>query len=82
MGKGRDKRRRKAKGKDEVRVAKGAAGSGEPFGLFDPDASVSTRLKPKPTIRSGGVALPEPALLEPEESEAVFREAISVRFSK
>jgi len=36
MGKGRDKRRRKTKGKEEVRIAKGEPLSGELFGPFDP----------------------------------------------
>ena len=77
MGKGRDKRRRKTKGKEEVRIAKGEPLSGEPFGPFDPYAPVFAPLKPKPSLRSGGIALPEP-----EGSEVFLSEAISVRFSK
>jgi hypothetical protein len=49
MGKGRDKRRRKTKGKEEVRIAKGEPLNGEPFGPFDPHAPVFTLLKPKPS---------------------------------
>jgi hypothetical protein len=77
MGKGRDKRRRKTKGKDEVSIAKGEPLSGEPLGPFDPYAPVFAPLKPKPSLRSGGIALPEP-----EESESFLSEAIGVRLSK
>ena len=77
MGKGRDKRRRKTKGKEEVRIAKGEPLSGEPFGPFDPHAPVFAPLKPKPYLRSGGIALPEP-----EESGCFLSEAIGVRLSK
>ena len=76
MGKGRDKRRRKTKGKEEVRIAKGEL-SGEPFGPFDPHAPVFAPLKPKPSLRSGGIALPEP-----EGSDIFLLEAIGVRLSK
>jgi len=77
MGKGRDKRRRKTKGREEVRIAKGEPHSGEPLGPFDPYAPVFAPLKPKPPLRSGGIALPEP-----EGSEDFHSEAIGVRFSK
>jgi len=77
MGKGRDKRRRKTKGKEEAHRAKGEPFSGEPFGPFDPHAAVLAPLKPKPSLRSGGIALPEP-----EGSEVFLSEAISVRFSR
>ena len=77
MGKGRDKRRRKSKGKEEVCIARGEPLSREPLGPFDPYAPVFAPLKPKPPFRSGGIALPEP-----EESEGFISEAIGVRLSK
>jgi hypothetical protein len=77
MGKGRDKRRRKSKGKEEVRIAKGEPLSGEPLGPFDPYAPAFAPLKPKPSLRSGGIALPEP-----EGSEISLSEAIGARLSK
>ena len=77
MGKGRDKRRRKTKGKEQVRIAKGEPLSGEPLGPFDPYARVFAPLKPKPSLRSGGIALPEP-----EGSEVFLSKVISVRLSK
>jgi len=77
MGKGRDKRRRKTKGKEEFRIAKADPLSGEPFGPFDPYAPVFAPLKPKPSLRSGGIALPEP-----EESESFLSETVCVRSSK
>ena len=77
MGKGRDKRRRKSKGKEEVRIAKGEPLSGEPFGPFDPYAPVFALLKPKPSLRSGGIALPEP-----EGSEVFLSGAIGVKLSR
>jgi hypothetical protein len=64
MGKGRDKRRRKARNKDQQ--VKGAAirpiaePSSDPPVLGDPDAPVPVPLKPKPHLRSGAVAIPEP----------------------
>jgi hypothetical protein len=73
MGKGRDKRRRKTRGKEEVRAPKGEPLSGEPFGPFDPYAAVFAPLKPKPTLRSGAIALPDP-----EEHEHFLPEAIGV----
>jgi hypothetical protein len=73
MGKGRDKRRRATKRKDEAHPAKTG---GEPSGLIDPYAPVFAPLKPKPSIRSGAIALPEPD--EPE----VLPEARGVRFRK
>lgn len=73
MGKGRDKRRR-TKHKDEVRIYKS-----EPPGSgslpLDPYAPVHAPLKPKPSSRSGAIALAEPKELE-------FSEAIGVRISK
>jgi hypothetical protein len=76
VGKGRDKRRRKTKGKEEVRIAKGEPLSGEPLGPFDPYVPVFAPLKPKPSSRSGGIAL-----AEPEESEYFLSEATGVRLS-
>jgi hypothetical protein len=70
MGKGRDKRRRKANKlnqriRDEVAHAYAEAlatlsGSDPPI-LGEPDAPVYAPLKPKPNLRSGAIALPEPA---------------------
>jgi hypothetical protein len=59
MGKGRDKRRRKQK--EVARPAKVEPPPAEPL---DPYASVLSPLKPKPPLRSGAIALPEPD--EPE----------------
>jgi len=72
MGKGRDKRRRKARNKDLQ--AKGTAirsvaePSSDPPVLGEPDAPVPAPLKPKPHLRSGSVAIPEP---EPEDDLVV-----------
>jgi hypothetical protein len=77
MGKGRDKRRRKAKQgntrvRDEVARAykaaletlPGSRPANDPPILGEPDAPVGARIKPKPNLRSGAIAIPEP---EPEE---------------
>ncbi len=74
MGKGRDKRRRKTKKqnqrtRDEVARAYAEAlatlsGSDPPI-LGEPDIPIRAPLKPKPHIRSGAIALPEP---EPEDA--------------
>ena len=77
MGKGRDKRRRKTKHKDAVHIPRGEPLSGEAFGPFDPYASVPTHLKPRPSLRSGAIALPEP-----DVPDGSLLEAIGVRFSK
>lgn len=77
MGKGRDKRRRKTKHKDAVHIPKGDPFSGEAFGPFDPYASVPAALKPRPSLRSGAIALPEP-----EVPDGSFLEAMGVRLSK
>lgn len=77
MGKGRDKRRRNAKRKDEVHKAKAEPSGGETFGPIDPYAPVLAPLKPKPSMRFGAIALPQP-----DEPEPVLPEAIGVRFSK
>jgi len=68
MGKGRDKRRRKAKKQNLPRgeITRAHAGLKEtlrrrdPPALEEPDAPVLAPLKPKPNPRSGAVALPEP----------------------
>jgi hypothetical protein len=75
MGKGRDRRRRNARRKDEVRTVR-VEPSGEPSGPIDPYAPVPVPLKPKPSRRSGAIALPQPD--EPE----VLPEAIGVRSFK
>jgi hypothetical protein len=77
MGKGRDKRRSTAKRKHEVHTAKVEPSSGEAFGPIDPYAPVLAPLKPKPSRRSGAIALPHPV-----EPELLLPEAIGVRFSK
>jgi hypothetical protein len=76
MGKGRDKRRPKTKRKDEVHTAKAEPLGGESFGPFDPYAPVFAPLKPKPSLRSGAIALPQP-----DEPELFLSEAIGIRFS-
>jgi hypothetical protein len=60
MGKGRDKRKRRerkaAKRGSHKRMAE------PPFNdsFNDPDAPVYALVKPKPSLRSGAIALPEP----------------------
>jgi hypothetical protein len=72
MGKGRDKRKRKAK-KKEIQTRGVARAIPEPSGdppvSGEPDAPVLTPLKPKPHLRSGAVAIPEP---EPESEIAAI----------
>jgi hypothetical protein len=66
MGKGRDKRKRKAKkNSQQTRGATReiAKPSSDPPVLGEPDAPVPAPLKPKPHLRSGAIAIPEP---EPE----------------
>jgi hypothetical protein len=73
MGKGRDKRKRKAK-KDQrtVHTAPAKAELGlvkarpnlDPPMLGEPDAPVPAPLKPRPHLRSGAIAISEP---EPEK---------------
>ena len=79
MGKGREKRKRKAKKqnqrtRDEVARAYSDAlatlRSSDPPILGEPDAPVCAPLKPKPHIRSGAIAVPEP---EPEDSFSVLK---------
>jgi hypothetical protein len=69
MGNGRDKRRRKAKKQNvatRAEIARAYAeaeaklGRRNPPALEEPDAPVLAPLKPKPNIRSGAVALPQP----------------------
>lgn len=63
MGKGRDKRRRKAKKKNQqaTHANPPALNPGVgPSALGEPDALVLAPLKPKPHLRSGAVAIPEP----------------------
>ena len=72
MGKGRDKRKRKAKKqtlREDIRAMEKAAlaklSGSEPPILGEPDAPVHAPLKPKPNLRSGAIALPQP---EPEDA--------------
>jgi hypothetical protein len=69
MGKGRDKRSRKAKKQNlatraeiarEYTEAETALRRRNPPALEEPDAPVLAPLKPKPNLRSGAVALPQP----------------------
>jgi hypothetical protein len=63
MGKGRDKRKLVEKRRQAAKVPRAEAHRGDlPRG--DPEAYVRSPLKPKPGLRSGAIALPEP-----EESE-------------
>ena len=73
MGKDRNKRRREAEElnqltMDEVRRAYAEAEARlprrDPPAPGEPDAPVNAPLKPRPNLRSGAVALPEP---EPED---------------
>jgi hypothetical protein len=68
MGKGRDKRRRSAKRKDEGRMYKSEPPGSGFLDPFDPFAHVLAPLKPKPSLRSGAVALPEPV----DDDESFF----------
>ena len=71
MGKSRDKRRREAKELNELTIDVGSHASAEalagsdPPTLGDPDVPVRAPLKPKPHIRSGAIAVPQP---EPEDA--------------
>jgi hypothetical protein len=75
MGKGRDKRRRTTKRKDESHPAKTAIRTykAEPLGggPIDPYALVLAPLRPRPPVRSGAIALPEPE--EPKVTIAIGR---------
>ena len=77
MGKGRDKRRRKAKKQNVSTRTEVARGYGKaeattrrrnPPTLDEPDAPVPASLKPKPNDRSGAVALRQP---EPDEAFSI-----------
>lgn len=71
MGKGRDKRRRKAKNRDlQTRGATRAIAepSSDPPIPGEPDAAVPAPLKPKPHLGAGSIAIPEP---EPEDELVV-----------
>jgi len=69
MGKGRDKRRREAKELNQLTIDVGtyahAAAGSDPPTLSGPDVPVNAPLRPKPHIRSGAIAVPEP---EPENA--------------
>ena len=74
MGKGRDKRRRKAKKQNFATRAEIASAYTEaetalrprnPPALEEPDAPVLAPLKLKPNLRSGAVALPQPESDDP-----------------
>jgi hypothetical protein len=71
MGKGRNKRRRKLK--DVVRPAKVEPPPAEPLSPADPDAPVLSPLKPRPSLRSGAVAL-----AEPDEQEDILQDLVGV----
>jgi hypothetical protein len=82
MGKGRDKRRRKAKKQNfatraEITRAYAEAEATlrrrDPPALEEPDAPVLAPLKPKPNLRSGAVAIPDP---EPEDSFSVLKATV------
>jgi hypothetical protein len=70
MGKGRDKRKRKAKEAKELDqlmfdvVARATLSGSDPPTLGEPGSPVPAPLKPKPHIRSGAIAVPEP---EPDD---------------
>ena len=76
MGSGRDKRRRLAKKdaarvleaakRDAARVMKVVSRPPEQPEAGDHDAMVSAPLKPRPYLRSGAVAVPEPAEFDEE----------------
>jgi hypothetical protein len=71
MGKGRDKRRREAKELNQLTIDVGthayaeASTGSDPPTLGGPDVPVRGPLKPKPHIRSGAIAVPQP---EPENA--------------
>lgn len=79
MGKGRDKRRRKAEKQNlatraEITRAYAEAEATlrrrDPPALEEPDAPVLAPLKPKSNLRSGAVAIPDP---EPKDSFSVLK---------
>ncbi len=78
MGKGRDKRRREAKELNQLTIdevarayaeALPALSGSDPPTLNEPDNPVRAPLKPKPHLRSGAIAIPEP---EPEDGFVVL----------
>lgn len=82
MGKRRDKRKHEAEElnqltMDEVARADAEAEATLPRrdrpALGEPDAPVNAPLKPKPNLRSGAIALPEP---EPEDALLVVKPPI------
>jgi len=81
MGKGRDKRRRKAKKETQATRTEIARAYAEAEAklrrrdppTLEPDAPVYAPLKPKPNLRSGAIALPEP---EPEDAFSVVKATI------
>jgi hypothetical protein len=73
MGKGRDKRKRAAK-RNHIHDLNVAPPPNDPQSAGDPDALIPVPIKPKPHLRSGAIALPEPDALE-EEVVAIFRKA-------
>jgi hypothetical protein len=70
MGKSRDKRKRKTKDAKELDqlmfdvFARATLSGSNPPTLGEPASSVPAPLKPKPHIRSGAIAVPEP---EPDD---------------
>ena len=62
MAKGRDKRRRRAKKRDQAQspVRKAEPLRGESPGPDEPDTRIYAPLKPKPVRGSGAIALTEP----------------------
>jgi hypothetical protein len=82
MGKGRDKRKRKAKGRKTEKRVENLTRVAEPprddsSSSSDPDAPVYAPLKPQPRPRSGAIALPEPV-----DAEESFTKIEAVRISK
>ncbi len=85
MGSGHDKKKRRAKRaasramerarRDEARaVEPGAPPPAGPSDAGDPDALVGAPLKPRPNLRSGAVAIPEPT--ESEERDMAREVAV------
>jgi hypothetical protein len=70
MGKSRDKRKRKTKDAKELDqlmfdvLARATLSGSEPPTLGEPASPVPAPLRPKPHVRSGAIAVPEP---EPED---------------
>jgi hypothetical protein len=65
MGKRRDKRKRVEKRRQAASLPKAEAHPGDsPSG--EPEAFVPVPLKPKPSLRSGAITIPEPEEIEEE----------------